>query len=43
VFGAIGAGAVVLVLCARLLRIEEFDEAVRRMAGRFVPGTGRVT
>jgi len=42
VFGAIGAGVLVLVACARAFRIEEFDEAVRRMASRFVPGAGRV-
>ena len=41
VFGAIGAGVVVLAMCARLLRIGEFDEAVRRMAGKFAPGAGR--
>jgi len=43
VFGAIGAGVVVLAACARAFRIEEFDEAVRRMASRFVPGPDRVT
>jgi len=42
VFGAIGAGVLVLAACARAFRIQEFDEAVRRMAGRFVPGGGRV-
>jgi putative peptidoglycan lipid II flippase len=43
VFGAIGAGVLVLAGCARLLRIEEFDEAIRRVTERFAPDTGRVT
>jgi len=32
--GAIGAGLLILAAAARLLRIEEFDEAVRRIRAR---------
>lgn len=35
VFGAIGAGVAVLAVAARLLRIEEFDEAVGTVLRRF--------
>jgi putative peptidoglycan lipid II flippase len=37
VFSAIGVGVIVLVAAARLLRIEEFDEAFRRVVNRVVP------
>lgn len=35
VFAGIGAGVVTLALVARLLRIEEFDQAASRVLGRF--------
>ena len=38
VFAAIGAGVAVLVAVARLLRIEEFDEAFHRVLRRVMPG-----
>jgi putative peptidoglycan lipid II flippase len=38
VFAAIGAGVAVLVAVARVLRIEEFGEAMRRVLRRVMPG-----
>ena len=38
VFTTIGLSVLVLVICARLLRIEEFNEAIRRIARRIAPG-----
>jgi putative peptidoglycan lipid II flippase len=38
VSAAIAAGVAVLVATARLLRIEEFDEAIRRVLRRVMPG-----
>jgi hypothetical protein len=35
VFTSIAAGVVVLILAARALRIEELDEALRRLVARF--------
>jgi putative peptidoglycan lipid II flippase len=40
VFVSIGAGGLVLVACARVLRIQEFDEAFRRVLARFAPAAG---
>jgi putative peptidoglycan lipid II flippase len=37
VFGAIGAGVVVLASAAKVLRIAEFDEAMRRVGRRVAP------
>jgi hypothetical protein len=37
VFGAIGAGIVVLVSAAKVLRIAEFDEALKRVVRRVAP------
>jgi putative peptidoglycan lipid II flippase len=39
VFGAIGVGLVVLTTLARVLRIEEFEEALRRVVARLMPAS----
>jgi putative peptidoglycan lipid II flippase len=41
VFGSIGIGILVLVACAKLLRLEELEQAMRRVLSRFAPTAGR--
>jgi putative peptidoglycan lipid II flippase len=41
VFGAIAAGVLTLAAAARLLRVEELDEAIRRLRARFLRRTAR--
>ena len=41
VFSAMGIGVLVLIASARFLRIEELDQAMRRVLSRFAPSAGR--